>query len=65
MRKKSVSLDADLAKAGVALRRAAIKARQLAEQTGTPLYVLQGGRVVNLNAPSSSGYVLRETGKTK
>jgi hypothetical protein len=64
MRKKSVSLDEDLAKAGVALRRAAVKARQLAEQTGTPLYVLQGGRVVNLNVPPSSAYIVRESGKT-
>jgi hypothetical protein len=65
MKRKSDSLDADLAKAGVALRRAAARARQLAEQTGTPLYVLQGGRVVNLNAQPSGGYVLREGGKTK
>jgi hypothetical protein len=65
MKRKSVSLDADLAKAGVALRRAAVKARQLAEQTGTPLYVFQGGRVVNLNTASSSGCVLRESGEIK
>jgi hypothetical protein len=65
MKKRIDSLDADLAKAGVALRRAAVKARQLAEQTGTPLYVLQGGRVRDLNAPSSGGYVLRESGKTR
>jgi hypothetical protein len=65
MKRKSVSLDVDLAKAGVALRRAAVKARQLAEQTGTPLYVLQGGRVVNLNTAPPSGYVLRESGKSK
>ena len=65
MKRKSVSLDVDLAKAGVALRRAAVKARQLAEQTGTPLYVLQAGRVVNLNAPTCGGHVLRETGKPK
>jgi hypothetical protein len=65
MRKKTSSLDADLAKAGMALRRAAAKARQLAEQTGTPLYVLQGGRVVNLNEPPAGSYVLRESAKTK
>jgi diaminopimelate decarboxylase len=31
------------------MERAAARARQLAEQTGTPLYVLKDGRVVDLN----------------
>ncbi len=31
----------------VALRRAAKKAMELARQTGTPAYVLEGGRIVD------------------
>lgn len=65
MKKKCEPLDADLAKAGVALGRAAVKARQLAEQTGTPLYVLKDGRVLNLNAQPHGNYILREGGTTK
>jgi diaminopimelate decarboxylase len=39
-----------LANAGAALKRAAAKARRLAEQTGTPFYVLEEGRIIDLNA---------------
>ena len=35
-----------------AMRRAARAARRLAEATGTPLYVMKKGRIVDLNAPS-------------
>src|SRR6266702_1730019 len=35
--------DADMSKAGRALERAAVRARQLAEQTGTPLYIFKDG----------------------
>ncbi len=45
-RKKIVILDEDLAKAGVALRRAAREARRIAIQTNTPLVVWENGRVV-------------------
>ena len=45
-RKKTVILDEDLAKAGVALRRAARQARRIAIQTNTPLVVWENGRVV-------------------
>ena len=45
-RKKIVILDEDLAKAGVALRRAAREARKIAIQTNTPLVVWENGRVV-------------------
>ena len=38
--------DKDLANAEVALRRAAKRARTIAEQTHTPLVVYEGGRVV-------------------
>ena len=42
--------DPDLLKAGAALQRAAIKARQLAQQTATPCYVWQNGKIVNIGA---------------
>ena len=45
-RKKIVALDEDLAKVGVALRRAAKQARKIAIQTSTPLIVWENGRVV-------------------
>lgn len=45
-RKKIVILDEDLAKVGVALRRAARQARKIAIQTNTPLVVWVNGRVV-------------------
>ena len=60
MRTKSTVADADMAKAGRALERAAARARHLAEQTGTPLYIFKDGRVMNLNRPSGGSYVLRE-----
>ncbi len=37
--------DADLAKVGVALKRAALRARKLAEQTNTPLVIYEAGRL--------------------
>ena len=43
---KRVVRDEDLAKVGTALRRAANQARRIAEQTNTPLVVLEEGRVV-------------------
>jgi hypothetical protein len=43
--------DPDLAKALPALKRAAAAARRLSVETGTPFYVVQDGRVVDLNAP--------------
>jgi hypothetical protein len=48
-RKKIVVLDEDLAKVGVALRRAAREARKIAIQTKTPLVVWENGRVVKKN----------------
>ena len=38
--------DTDLAKAETALRRAATRAKKIAEETRTPLVVYEGGRVV-------------------
>lgn len=43
---KKVVRDEDLAKVGTALRRAAGQARRIAEQTNTPIVVLEEGRVV-------------------
>ncbi len=45
--------DPDLLKVGDALRRAALGAQQLALKTGTPCYVWQGGKIVNIGAASS------------
>jgi len=38
--------DIDLAKAEIALRRAATRAKKIAEETHTPLVVYEGGRVL-------------------
>ena len=43
---KKVVLDIDLAKVGVALRRAAKQARKTAERTHTPLVIYEQGRVI-------------------
>jgi len=60
MKRKSTVADADMSKAGRALERAAARARQLAGQTGTPLYIFRDGHVVDLNRQSGGSYVLRE-----
>lgn len=65
MKSKPSAVDADMIKAGHALERAAARARQLAEQTGTPLYVFKDGRVVDLNRQSTGSYVLREGRSSK
>ena len=44
--------DPDLLKAGDALQRSARKALELARQTGTPCYVWQNGKIVNIGAPA-------------
>jgi hypothetical protein len=36
--------------AGAAMRRAARRARELGRKTGTPVYVLRNGRIVDLTA---------------
>jgi hypothetical protein len=40
--------DADLSKAGAALKHAGVRARKVAEQTNTPLVVYEGGRMTRL-----------------
>lgn len=42
------SKDPDILAAGAALRRAARRARELGRKTGTPVYVLKNGRIVDL-----------------
>jgi hypothetical protein len=42
--------DEDIKHAGEALQRAARKARELAERTGTPFYVFRDGKIVDLIA---------------
>jgi len=47
-RKPQGSKDPDILAAGAALRRAARRARELGRKTGTPVYVLKNGRIVDL-----------------
>ena len=49
MKNTKTSSDPDIVASLPALRRAAQAARRLAKRTGTALYVLQGGRVVDIN----------------
>jgi hypothetical protein len=49
MKRTTDSADPDILGSYPALRRAAQAARRLAKKTGTPLYVFEGGRTVNLN----------------
>ena len=49
MKNKIESTNPDILGSFAALRRAAKAAHKLAKETGTPLYVWQKGRVVNLN----------------
>jgi hypothetical protein len=44
--------DPDLLKVGDALRRAAAKALEIALQTGTPCYIWQDGRMINIGTPT-------------
>ena len=60
MKRKSAVTDADMANAGRALERAAARARRLAEETGTPLYIFKDGHIVDLNRQSGGNYGLRE-----
>ena len=50
MNPKMDSTDPDIRGSWPAIKRAARRARRLAKATGTPLYVLKNGRIVNLNA---------------
>jgi len=51
--------DPDLAHVGSALKRAAARAKRLAQQTNTPLYVVRNGKIVNLLAGKRKALVNR------
>ncbi len=48
IRRVHASKDPDILAADVALRRAARRARELGRKTGTPVYVLKNGQIVDL-----------------
>ena len=48
--KRITIADPDLAKVGVALKRAAAKARQLGFDTNTPVYVFRDGKIIDIVA---------------
>jgi len=48
--KRVTITDPDLANVGVALKRAAAKARQLGFDTNTPVYVFRDGKIVDIVA---------------
>lgn len=52
--KRSFIKDPDLAKVGVALERAAARAKQLGFDTNTPVYVYREGKIVDLVAEHRS-----------
>lgn len=58
--KRASVRDSDLANVGPALKRAAARAKRLAEQSGTPLYVWRAGRVVDLNKKSAGASSVSE-----
>jgi hypothetical protein len=47
-RQNAGSKDPEILASAKALRRAARRAMKLGVQTGTPVYVLQGGRIIDL-----------------
>ncbi len=49
-KKPATITDPDLAKVGVALQRAAEKARQLGFDTNTPVYIFRNGKIVDIVA---------------
>ena len=50
--KKDAAIDKEAAATLRALRRAARRARELGEKTGTPVYVMKNNRIVDLNPRS-------------
>jgi hypothetical protein len=61
MRKsKIVVQDEVLAKVGVALRRAAKRAREIAAWTNTPIVVMENGRVVEKKIGIKRGVTLKK-----
>jgi hypothetical protein len=50
-KKKETIKDADMEKVGEALKRAGIKAREIASQSGTPLVIYKNGQIVKQMLP--------------
>jgi hypothetical protein len=66
MKKAIESTDPDIMASLPALRRAAQAAHKLAKATGTPMYVLQRGRVVDINPVGrkrTSGRIRKNNGR--
>jgi hypothetical protein len=49
-RRSTLQEDTEIAGIEAALRRAARRARELGERTGTPVYVLRDGKIVDLTS---------------
>ncbi len=52
--RKTLHKDTDIMHSEAALRRAAQRARELGERTGTPVYVLRDGKIVDLTREKNS-----------
>ena len=52
--KPPIDADADLKGSFIAIQRAALRARQIAEQTGTDLIVMRDGQVVRMSPRQTS-----------
>jgi hypothetical protein len=64
MKAKTRTRDPDLDGVLPALRRAPRRAKQLAQQTGTPFWVMRKGKIVNLN-PSAKPVARRNMRKER
>jgi len=64
MKAKTRMRDPDLDGVLPALRRAARRAKRLAQQTGTPFWVMRKGKLVNLN-PSAKPAARRKRRKER
>lgn len=62
--KRITTKDPDLASVGIALKRAAAKARQLGFDTNTPVYVYREGKIVDIVAEERASR-LRKKSPTK
>ncbi|MGD0137639.1 MAG: hypothetical protein ABSD28_02095 [Tepidisphaeraceae bacterium] len=63
MKAKTRTLDPDIEGSLPAMLRAARRAKRLAQQTGTPFWVMRKGKIVNLN-PSAKP-AARQKGRKK
>ncbi len=65
MKRSIVALPSETRAALRAFNRAARKARELAKATGSPFYVVRGGRIVDLNASRKRRRKARTSSKMK